>query len=60
MSIASAGVTFQMFNTAFLSGPVATEAELKQRILQPIMHFNYARPGVGLLGLRGLDRTART
>ena len=40
VSIASAGVTFQMFNTAFLSGPVATEAELKQRILQPIAHFD--------------------
>jgi ribosomal protein S18 acetylase RimI-like enzyme len=40
VSIASAGVTFQMFNTAFLSGPVASEAELKQRILQPIKHFD--------------------
>jgi hypothetical protein len=40
VSIASAGVTFQMFNTAFLSGPVATEAELKQRILQSIKHFD--------------------
>src|SRR5262249_34667371 len=40
VSIASAGVTFQMFNTAFLSGPVNNEAELKQRILQPIVHFD--------------------
>lgn len=40
VSIASAGVTFQMFNTAFLSAPVATERELKQRILQPIAHFD--------------------
>ena len=40
VSIASAGVTFQMFNTAFLSGPVSNEADLKQRILQPIMHFD--------------------
>ena len=40
VSIASAGVTFQMFNTAFLSGPVSNEAELKKRILQPIMHFD--------------------
>ena len=40
VSIASAGVTFQMFNTAFLSGPVATEAELKKRILEPIEHFD--------------------
>ena len=40
VSIASAGVTFQMFNTAFLSGPVTNEADLKQRILQPIRHFD--------------------
>ena len=42
VSIASAGVTFQMFNSAFLSGPVATEAEMKQRIIQPKSHFNAA------------------
>jgi ribosomal protein S18 acetylase RimI-like enzyme len=40
VSIASAGVTFQMFNAAFLSGPVTTEAELKQRLLLPSVHFN--------------------
>ena len=40
VSIASAGVTFQMFNTAFLSGPVANETELKQRIRLPVEHFN--------------------
>jgi ribosomal protein S18 acetylase RimI-like enzyme len=40
VSIASAGVTFQMFNAAFLSGPVESEAELKQRILLPSLHFN--------------------
>ena len=39
VSIASAGVTFQMFNAAFLSAPVATEAELTQRILIASMHF---------------------
>ena len=38
-SIASAGVTFQMFNAAFLAGPVATEGELVQRILLPSVHF---------------------
>jgi len=38
-SIASAGVTFQMFNAAFLSGPVATEPEMVQRILLASMHF---------------------
>ena len=40
VSIASAGVTFQMFNAAFLSAPVSTEAELSQRVLLPSMHFN--------------------
>ena len=40
VSIASAGVTFQMFNAAFLSAPVYTEAELTQRILLPSVHFN--------------------
>jgi ribosomal protein S18 acetylase RimI-like enzyme len=40
VSIASAGVTFQMFNSAFLSGPVASEAEMKQRIVRPNSHFN--------------------
>ncbi len=40
VSIASAGVTFQMFNAAFLSGPVNGNAELSQRILLPMVHFN--------------------
>jgi ribosomal protein S18 acetylase RimI-like enzyme len=40
VSIAAAGVTFQMFNAAFLSAPVATEAELQQRILLSMSHFN--------------------
>ena len=40
VSIASAGVTFQMFNAAFLSTPVTTEAELTQRIMLPSLHFN--------------------
>jgi len=39
VSIASAGVTFQMFNAAFLSAPIATEAELTQRVLLTAMHF---------------------
>jgi ribosomal protein S18 acetylase RimI-like enzyme len=39
VSIASAGVTFQMFNAAFLSSPVITEMELEQRILTPAVHF---------------------
>jgi ribosomal protein S18 acetylase RimI-like enzyme len=40
VSIAAAGVAFQMFNAAFLSGPVANENELKQRIHLPSLHFN--------------------
>lgn len=39
VSIASAGVTFQMFNAAFVSGPIATEAELEQRILTTSLYF---------------------
>lgn len=40
VSIAAAGATFRMFNAAFLSTPVATGAELSQRILLPMLHFN--------------------
>ncbi len=40
VSIASAGVAFQMFNAAFLSGPVATEAELARCILMCSLQFN--------------------
>ena len=40
VSIAAAGVTFQMFNAAFLSTPVFSEAELKQRIALPAVHFD--------------------
>jgi ribosomal protein S18 acetylase RimI-like enzyme len=39
VSIASAGAAFQMFNTAFLSSPVASEVELEQRIMTPAVHF---------------------
>jgi ribosomal protein S18 acetylase RimI-like enzyme len=40
VSIASAGVTFQMFNAAFLSGPVTTEPELMQRLMLTKVHFD--------------------
>lgn len=40
VSIASSGVTFQMFNAAFLSGPIHGDAELTQRIMLPKVHFN--------------------
>jgi ribosomal protein S18 acetylase RimI-like enzyme len=40
VSIASSGVTFQMFNAAFLSLPVESDAELSQRIMLPMVHFN--------------------
>ncbi|HLK49932.1 MAG TPA: GNAT family N-acetyltransferase [Bryobacteraceae bacterium] len=39
VSIASAGVTFQMFNAAFLSSPVDSDGELEQRILLAALHF---------------------
>jgi ribosomal protein S18 acetylase RimI-like enzyme len=39
VSIASAGVTFQMFNTAFLSAPVDSEADLERRIATPAVHY---------------------
>ena len=40
VSIRSAGVTFQMFNAAFLSAPVASEADLARRIMLPSVHFD--------------------
>ncbi len=39
LSIAAAGVAFQMFNAAFLSTPVASETELAQRISLASVHF---------------------
>jgi ribosomal protein S18 acetylase RimI-like enzyme len=39
VSIASAGVTFQMFNTAFLSAAVVSEADLDKRVAQAAVHF---------------------
>ncbi|HWQ55601.1 MAG TPA: GNAT family N-acetyltransferase [Bryobacteraceae bacterium] len=38
--IASAGVTFQMFNAAFLSSPVEDELDLRRRIAQCVVHFS--------------------
>jgi ribosomal protein S18 acetylase RimI-like enzyme len=40
VSIAAAGVAFQMFNAAFLSAPVANEGDLAQRILLAALYFN--------------------
>lgn len=45
VSIASAGVTFQMFNAAFLSTQVQSADELDHRLLQASMYF----------GARGLE-----
>ena len=39
LSIASLGAKFQMFNAAFLSGPVANAAELEERLRQAAGHF---------------------
>ena len=40
VTIASAGVTFSMFNSAFLSAPVASEVELDRRIATASVHFS--------------------
>jgi ribosomal protein S18 acetylase RimI-like enzyme len=40
VSVRAAGVTFQMFNAAFLSEPVETETELSRRIMLASVHFN--------------------
>ncbi len=39
VSIASAGVTFQMFNAAFLSAPVTTESQLDVRVAEAAVYF---------------------
>lgn len=39
VTIASAGVTFQMFNAAFLSAPVKSDGELDRRIATAQVHF---------------------
>lgn len=39
VSIASAGVTFQMFNAAFLSAPVVAEGQMERRVAQAAVHF---------------------
>jgi ribosomal protein S18 acetylase RimI-like enzyme len=39
VSIASAGVAFQMFNAAFLSGRVSTEAQMERRLALASVHF---------------------
>lgn len=40
VSIASLGVAFQMFNAAFLSGPVETASELEQRLKAAKRYFD--------------------
>lgn len=39
VSIASAGVAFQMFNAAFLSSPVESAADLERRLTECAVHF---------------------
>ena len=39
ISIASAGTSFQMFNAAFLSGPVSSPEDLERRIATARVHF---------------------
>ena len=40
VSVASLGVSFQMFNAAFLSGAVETQAQLEARLLAARRHFD--------------------
>src|SRR6202050_1215797 len=39
VAIASAGVTFQMFNAPFLSAPVSSEGQMDRRVAQAAVHF---------------------
>src|SRR5580700_2870771 len=39
VSIASAGVAFQMFNSAFLSAPVVSEAQMDLRVAEAAVYF---------------------
>lgn len=39
VSIASAGVSFQMFNAAFLSAPVSFDWQMDRRVAQAAVHF---------------------
>ena len=43
VSIASAGTSFQMFNAAFLSGPVAAAEDLERRVVVARVHFRARR-----------------
>ena len=45
VSIASAGVTFQMFNAAFLSAPVTSDVDMDRRVAVASTHF--AAHGLG-------------
>jgi GNAT superfamily N-acetyltransferase len=60
VSIASAGVTFQMFNAAFLSAPVNGERELERRIVTARAHFAERRQPWSYWVCEGwLDKKAR-
>jgi GNAT superfamily N-acetyltransferase len=60
VSIASAGVTFQMFNAAFLSAPVNGERELERRIATASTHFAERRQPWSYWVCEGwLDKKAR-
>jgi ribosomal protein S18 acetylase RimI-like enzyme len=60
VSIASAGVAFQMFNAAFLSSAVPDETELTRRILQARQHFRARGQEWSYWACEGfMDRAAR-
>jgi len=60
VTIASAGVTFQMFNAAFLSAPVVGERDLDSRIATAKVHFTARGLGWSYWVCEGwLDKAAR-
>lgn len=60
VTIASAGVAFQMFNAAFLSSPVEGDRELERRIVTARVHFGARGLGWSYWVCEGwLDQKAR-
>ncbi len=60
VTIASSGVTFQMFNAAFLSSPVVGERDLDSRIATAKVHFTARGLGWSYWVCEGwLDKAAR-
>jgi len=56
VTIAAAGVAFQMFNAAFLSEPVEGDRDLDKRITTAKVHFGARGLSWSVLGLQRLAR----